>query len=312
MLRDKKIAITGGCGFIGSHLAEHLKNDNEVRIIDDLSNGKLENIQGFVSDGEFVQGSILDSDAVKKALKDSDYVFHAAAIASVFESLRKPELTRKINVDGTLELLTAATEFEVEKFLFISSAAVYGTDPVLPKKEDMLVKATSPYGETKIKGEQSCCEYSEMYGLGAVSVRLFNVYGSRQNLGVEYATVIPKFINLMTNDRTPQIYGDGKQTRDFIYIDDVVEGLILAATKSEGNGEVYNIASGKETSINELVDLLNNVLGKNIKPEHVDPVPGDIRFSVADVSKAKQELGYSPNVDLKEGLKRIAGFYSKS
>jgi nucleoside-diphosphate-sugar epimerase len=275
-----------------------------------MSAGKTENIRGFVADVICVEGNILDADVLKEELKGCDYIFHTAAIASVFESLEKPELTEKVNVKGTEAVLEAAMSCAAKMVVFISSAAVYGTDPTLPKKEDMQVEGTSPYGESKIKGEQLCREYSEKFGLGTVALRLFNVYGTRQNLETEYATVIPKFINLMAHDLVPQIYGDGAQTRDFIYIDDVVNGLVLAATKNAGRGEVYNIASGKETSINELAALLNEILGKSIEPEHVDPVPGDIKFSVADISKARDKLDFAPKTDLKEGLKRIATFYS--
>jgi UDP-glucose 4-epimerase len=309
MLRNKRILITGGCGFIGSHLAERMKDDNEVVIIDDMSTGKTDNIRDFSGDITMERSSILDVEAWSDEMKGADYVFHTAAIASVFESLKQPELTHSVNVKGTKALLEAAVDTGVKMFVFISSAAVYGTDPALPKREDMRVEATSPYGESKIMGEWLCSEYSEKSGLKTVSLRFFNVYGTRQNLGTAYATVIPKFLNLMANNKVPQIYGDGKQTRDFVFIEDVVDGLSLAATKGAGKGEVYNIASGTETSINELVEELNEVLGKDIAPEHVAPVEGDIRFSYADISKARQKLGFAPKAVLKDGLKRIADFY---
>jgi UDP-glucose 4-epimerase len=309
MFRNKKIMVTGGCGFIGSHIAERLKDDNEIVIVDDLSTGKIENIQGFSDDATLVRSSILDLDAWKDDMKGTDYVFHAAAIASVFKSLEEPERTHEVNVKGTKTLLDAASGSGVKMFVFISSAAVYGTDPALPKKEDMRVEATSPYGESKIMGEWLCSEYSEKSDLKTVSLRLFNVYGTRQNLGTEYATVIPKFINLMANDSVPQIYGDGKQTRDFIYVEDVVDALMLAANRGAGKGEVYNIASGIETTINELVEVLNDVLGKDIEPEYVAPVEGDIRFSYADISKAREKLGFNPKTVLKHSIKGIVEFY---
>jgi UDP-glucose 4-epimerase len=274
-----------------------------------MSTGKTDNIRDFSDDVTLVRGSILEVDSWNEEMKGADYVFHTAAIASVFESLKQPELTHNVNVKGTKGLLEAAAGSGVKMFVFISSAAVYGTDPSLPKKEDMRVEATSPYGESKIMGEWLCSEYSEKSGLKTVSLRFFNVYGTRQNLGTDYATVIPKFLNLMANDKVPQIYGDGKQTRDFVFVEDVVEGLILAATKGVGRGEVYNIASGTETSINRLVEELNEVLGKEIAPEHVAPVEGDIRFSYADITKAREKLGFIPKNVLKDGLKKIADFY---
>jgi UDP-glucose 4-epimerase len=310
MFKNSRIMITGGCGFIGSHIAGCLKDDNEIVIVDDMSTGKVENIQGFSDDVTLVRGSILDPDAWKDELEGVDCVFHAAAIASVFMSIREPELTHEVNVKGTQTLLEAAVDVGVKMFVFISSAAVYGTDPALPKSEEMRVEATSPYGESKIMGEWLCSEYSEKSGLKTVSLRLFNVFGTRQNLGTDYATVIPKFINLMANDNVPQIYGDGKQTRDFVFVEDVVDGLTLAATRGAGKGEVYNIASGAETSINELVEILNDAIGKKIVPEHVAPVEGDIRFSYADISKARNRLGFEPKTVLKHGVKEIVEFYS--
>jgi UDP-glucose 4-epimerase len=309
MLRNNKIIITGGCGFIGSHLAERLRKDNEIVIVDDLSTGRIENIGDFANEVNLIRGDILDTETWRDEMDGTEYVFHAAAIASVFESLKEPELTHEVNVEGTRVLLDTAAKTGVKMFVFISSAAVYGADPALPKKEDMGVEATSPYGESKIKGELLCSEYSEKSSLGTVSLRLFNVYGTRQNLETEYATVIPKFLNLMANDKVPQIYGDGKQTRDFIYVEDVVDGLIQAAIKGEGKGDVYNIASSSQTSVNELVKELNDLLGKDIAPEHVAPVEGDIRFSYADISKAKERLGFTPKNDLKNGLKGILDFY---
>ena len=309
-MKGKRILITGGCGFIGSHLAERLGGDNEVVILDDLSTGKLGNIKGLSPEVELVKSDICDPKLARKALEDCEYLFHLAALASVFKSIEEPVRTNRVNVDGTVSLLDLARKAGLERFVFVSSAAVYGMDPKLPKREDMQVEATSPYGASKIMGETYCRVFSKLYGVPCETVRLFNVYGPRQSLESGYATVIPKFISLMKKDKSPQIYGDGKQTRDFIHVDDVVVGLLLAAERGSGMGEVYNLASGKETSVNGLVEMLNAVLGKDIRAVHVEPVEGDIRFSYADISKAERELGFSPQTSLRDGLKKTLGFYS--
>lgn len=308
-----RILVTGGAGFIGSHLVEALSRKKyEIRIIDDFSTGKWQNIEKFKNRIEIIRGDISKKEAVEKAMEDVDYVFHEAALTSVVESFKFPLKTWEVNIRGTKFLLNAAEKNKVKRFIFASSAAVYGDEPTLPKRETMGTRAVSPYGESKSIGELTLESSARRTGLKTVSLRYFNVYGPRQDPNSEYSGVISRFIGMMLNEKRPVIYGDGNQTRDFIYVKDVVEANLLVVKKKEAVGQVFNIATGRPTSINELVETINEILGTDIKPIYEKSRLGDIRHSYADITKARTLLGFEPKYTLKEGLKKTIEWFRKS
>jgi len=299
----KKALVTGGAGFIGSHLSEELsKRGYQLVILDNLSTGKRENIADLIGkkDVEFIKGSITDLPLLQKACKDTDYVFHLAAIASVPRSVENPQESHEVNVTGTLNVLIAARDNKVKKVVNTSSCAIYGDAPGLPKKEDMPVNPLSPYAVTKMAGEEYCQIFQKVYHLPTVSLRYFNIFGPRQNPDSEYSAAIPKFIKLKLQGKTIEVYGDGKATRDYVYVSDAVTAFILAA-ESDASG-IYNIGAGKSTTVNELVELISRLTGNNTPPVYGPPRPGDIVHSLGDASKART-FGYSPSYSLEEGLK---------
>jgi len=307
-----RIVITGGAGFIGSNIAEELlkEKDNEIIIVDNLSTGKMVNIKKFnqSTNINFVKGSITDLDLLKVVFKDVDYVFHQAAIPSVPRSVKDPIASNNANVNGTLNVLVAAKDCGVKKVIYASSSSVYGDTPELPKREDMTPNPLSPYAVTKLLGEYYCSVFNDIYGLKTVSLRYFNVYGPRQDPYSDYAAVIPKFINRVSENKPPVIYGDGEQTRDFTFVKDIVRANIIAA-KSDANG-VYNIANGNRISINELANMIMALIGNDLTPIHDDPREGDIKHSLADISKAKKNLGYEPAYSLEEGLRGTVEWFN--
>jgi len=299
----KKALVTGGAGFIGSHLSEELsKRGYQLVILDNLSTGKRENIAPIIDNKnvEFIKGSITDLPLLQKACKDTDYVFHLAAIASVPRSVENPQESHEVNVTGTLNVLIAARDNKVKKVVNTSSCAIYGDAPGLPKKEDMPVNPLSPYAVTKLAGEEYCQIFQKVYHLPTVSLRYFNIFGPRQNPDSEYSAAIPKFIKLKLQGKTIEVYGDGKATRDYVYVSDAVTAFILAA-ESDASG-IYNIGAGKSTTVNELVELISRLTGNNTPPVYGPPRPGDIVHSLGDASKART-FGYSPSYSLEEGLK---------
>ncbi|MCK4366690.1 MAG: NAD-dependent epimerase/dehydratase family protein [Thermoplasmata archaeon] len=304
MTEGKKVLITGGAGFIGSHLAEKLCSDNDVVVLDNLDTGSRDNLSAIKEDVSFVEGDIRDGEAVKDALREADLVFHCAAQISVERSVENPAETNQINVEGTLRVLDQCRKEDVERFVFVSSSSVYGSGPELPKREDMQPNPESPYAESKIKGEQHCRQFNDLHGLPCVILRCFNVYGSRQQASSPYASVIPRFISAILRDQKPIVFGDGEQTRDFIFVDDVVDALSRAADVKNARGETINIASARPISILGLLEVLGEIFNREIEPEFRDERPGDVRHSVADVSKAKDILGFSPRVELADGLRR--------
>lgn len=305
MIKNKFIVVTGGAGFIGSHIAEELSKDNEVVVIDNLYSGKVENVPENV---KFIQADIRDYESIAEIISQADYVFHEAALVSVVESVEKPILTEEINVLGTLNILKALSEGH-GKLIFASSAAVYGDNQNLPLREDEKPKPLSPYGVTKVSGEYYCKIFYELYGVPTVALRYFNVFGERQGYN-QYAGVISIFINRALKNEPLIIFGDGKQTRDFIYVKDVVKANILVAEKERANGEVFNVARGERTTILELamkiIDATNS-LGSIIFDK---PRPGDIKHSQADISKIKK-LGFKPEYPLEEGLLRTIEWYRR-
>ncbi len=303
-MKNKKIVITGGCGFIGSNLTEELSKDNEVIIIDDLSTGRITNIKNLLGKDnvKFIKGSITDLDLLQDIFKDIDYVFHQAAIPSVPRSVKNPLRTNNANINGTLNVLIAARDNHIRKLVYASSSSVYGDTPTLPKKESITPSPLSPYAITKLTGEYYCEVFSDIYKLPTVSLRYFNVYGPRQNPLSEYAAVIPRFIKKVLDDEPPIIYGDGEQTRDFTFVKDVVRANILAAESAKAGA--FNIGSGRRVSLNRLARMIVDLAEKeNLKPIHDKPRRGDVKHSLADISRARENLGYEPEYDLGKGLR---------
>ena len=309
-MKNSRIIVTGGAGFIGSNLARKLSEDcNKVIVIDNLSTGNYDNIQDLEKSGriEFIKGTITDLNFLQKIFKDIDYVFHQAAISSVPRSIKYPMKSNNVNINGTLNILIAAKDNRVKKVVYASSSSAYGDKPTLTKKEDMIPYPLSPYAVSKLAGEYYCQVFTNMYGLPTVSLRYFNVYGPRQDPSSDYAAVVPKFISRVLNGKSPVIYGDGEQIRDFIFVDDVVHANILAA-ESKATG-IFNIAGGKRISINDLAKSIIKICDKHFDPIHDDPRPGDIKHSLADISRATDTFGYIPKVDIKDGLEKTIKWF---
>jgi UDP-glucose 4-epimerase len=299
-LKDKKVVITGGMGFIGSHLTEKLLEDNEVTVVDNESTGKIQNIERLLNYENLtvIRGSIVDINLMG-IFQEKDYVFHLAAIPSVPRSVKDPFSSNEANVTGTLKVLLAARDTGIKKVIFSSSSSVYGDTPTLPKREDMPMNPRSPYAISKATGEMYCRTFEELYRLPTVCLRYFNVFGPRQDPNSQYAAVIPRFIDAIANGKRPIIYGDGQQSRDFTFVKHVIDANVLSC-ESDKTG-VYNIACGRRITINELVDMISDILGKNVKPSYSDPRPGDIKHSLADISKAK-DFKYNPTGIFKKEL----------
>jgi len=305
--------VTGGAGFIGSAIARALvKRGDRVRILDDFSSGKRENLADIAGAVEVIEGSILDERALSQAIDGVKVVFHEAAIPSVPKSMAEPIENHEANATGTLKVLHAAKRAGVERLVYAASSAAYGSDPRLPKVETMSTGPISPYGASKLAGEIYCQVYAEAYGLPTVCLRYFNVFGPRQDPQSEYAAVIPKFITRALAGGTPVIFGDGTQSRDFCFIDNVVEAnLKAAAAPASATGRVYNIACGVATTLDEVVKVIGTILGRPIQPKHDPERAGDIKHSVADISAARAELGYTAAVSFEEGMRRTVDWYRK-
>jgi len=305
---DKKILITGGAGFIGSNIVKTLlEKGAKVRILDSFITGKRKNIEPFLNNENFelIEGDLRDYSTVRKSTEGVDYILHQGALPSVPRSIKDPVTTNNINVLGTLNVLKAAKESGVKRVVYASSSSVYGDSKTLPKKEDMAVNPLSPYALSKYTGERYCQIFYQIYGLETVCLRYFNVFGPNQDPTSQYAAVIPKFINLIKNDEIPIIYGDGLQSRDFTYVENVVEANILACEREGIAGEVFNIACENSSTILQLVNLINKFLGKNVEPKFVESRPGDVKHSLASIEKAKLKLGYKPKVSFEEGLEKL-------
>lgn len=304
-----KYIITGGAGFIGSNLALKLSHEHEVIILDNLSTGKMENVEELV-DKEivtFIHGDITDNVKIKNIFKGADGIFHQAALPSVQRSVNNPMATHEANTTGTLNVLLAARDAGVRKVVMASSSSVYGNTPTLPKHEDMIPRPLSPYAVSKITDEYYASVFSDLYGLQTACLRYFNVFGPRQDPNSQYAAVIPNFITRILQDKPPIIYGDGKQTRDFTFVHNVVLANILAM-KSDAQG-TYNIACGERVDLLNLASTIMEILGKDIKPVFEAPRPGDVRDSLADISRAKEAFAYQPDYDLKRGLKETIEWF---
>jgi len=300
--------VTGVGGFIGSNLArELLSRGHTVRGIDNFETGYRANVESIEDDQFTFFERDLATDSLTDVVEGVDYVFHQAAVPSVPRSIDDPQLSVEANCVGTSELLVAARDANVERVVVASSSSVYGSSETLPKREDQPINPESPYALTKYFTEELAMEFSEFYDLDTVALRYFNVFGPRQDPTSDYAAVIPKFARMILDGDQPTIHGDGEQSRDFTYIENVLQANVKAATSDVG-GEVYNVACGDRITINELVTALNDVLGTDLQGVHTDPRPGDVKHSKADISKAREEIGYEPTVGFSEGLERTCEY----
>ena len=306
--------VTGGAGFIGSHIASALASAGaRLRIIDDLSTGYRENLAEIKGEVDFVHGSLADEKSLRKALEDVELVFHEAAIPSVPRSIEDPRQTHIASVDSTFSLLLASRDKKVRRIVYAASSSAYGDQPTLPKVENMLPVPLSPYAVAKLVGEYYCQVFTRVYGLETVSLRYFNVFGPRQDPSSQYSGVISRFIGALLRGERPVIYGDGEQSRDFTYIDNVVDANLKAAESGRGVGEVINIANGERITLNQLLEELKVLTGKSdVVADYKETRSGDVKHSLADISVARSLLGFEPHVDLRTGLQLTIDWWSQS
>jgi nucleoside-diphosphate-sugar epimerase len=305
--------ITGGAGFIGGHLAERLLAEGwSVRVLDDFSSGRESNLAGCGGRVDLVRGDVCDRDTLARALDGAEVVFHHAAVASVPRSVAEPLRTNSVNLGGTLLVLETARAAGVRRVVYAASSAAYGDDPTQPKGESMRATPLSPYALQKFAGEEYCRLYDALHGLETVSLRYFNVYGPRQDPESEYAAVIPRFVTAALSGAAAEIYGDGEQTRDFVFVGDAVEANLLAADAKTASGRMVNIASGRRTSLNQLWEEICDLVGVTLDARYAAPRPGDVRDSLASVEQAGKLLGYEPSVDLREGLRQTIESFRKT
>jgi nucleoside-diphosphate-sugar epimerase len=310
----EKMAVTGGAGFIGSNLSEYLLDRGfAVIVIDNLSTGRKQNLAGWSEKAgdkfQFLLADINDNERMRRAFEGVSYVFHQAALPSVARSIEDPAATQFNNINGTLSVLIAARDAGVKRVVAASSSSVYGDHPNLPKKEEVIGRVLSPYALSKFVLEEYLRLFHKIWGLETVALRYFNVFGPRQNPKSEYAAVIPRFSTSLLSGKAPVIYGDGEQSRDFTFITNVLDANWRAATTPGVAGEVFNVGCGAQISLNKLIEKLNGILGSQIKPTYETARKGDVRYSVADISKAARMLGYSPAVTLETGLSRVLDWY---
>ncbi len=304
--------VTGGAGFIGSNIAEQLvKQGATVRVADNFSTGRRDNLRGFADKIELLEGDLAELDFARYAARDVDYVLHQAAIPSVPRSIADPIETNRAGVIATLNMLVAAKEAGAKRIVFASSSSIYGEAVAGAKREDMKLAPLSPYGVSKMAAEAYGMSFHTVYGFETVALRYFNVFGPRQDPTSEYSAVIPKFITALLAGRQPTIYGDGEQTRDFTFVGNIVAANLhaLTAPAERAAGQFFNIAMGQATSLNQLVDMLNELIGENIRPHYAPPRSGDIKHSTADVNKIREALGYTPEIGLIDGLKQTVEWY---
>jgi len=308
-----KYLVTGGAGFIGSSIAgELVKLGQYVRILDNFCTGKIENMSPFINKIDLVRGDIRETKDLKKALKGIDFVLHQAALRSVPRSVEDPLSTNDVNITGTLKLLMMARELKVKRVVYASSSSAYGDCKEFPQKETFATNPISPYAVAKLAAEHYCQVFAKTFGLETVSLRYFNVFGPRQDPNSKYSAVIPKFIFAAMKNATIEIHGDGRQSRDFSYIDNVVEANIKAATVKGISGNVFNIACNESHSVMEIARGIEQALGRKIKIVHTQKRAGDVKRTFADISKAKKLMGYSPKVDFEEGLKRTFEWFAEN
>jgi len=309
-----KVLVTGGAGFIGSNLAKALLNEgHRVRILDNFSTGKRENLI-FQNEGagvEIIEGDIRDLEICRRAEEGVEFVFHQAALPSVQRSVEDPLESNSVNAEGTLNVLLAARDAGVKRVIYAASSSVYGDTPTLPKREEMPPNPLSPYALQKYIGEQYCRLFFQLYGLETVSLRYFNVFGPKQDPASIYSAVIPRFINALIEELSPVIFGDGEQSRDFTYVDNVVRANLLAMSADRLQGEAINIACGERISLNQLLGILKEILGSKQLPIYEEPRQGDVKHSLADIRKGKEVLDYEPSVGIEAGLEKTVEFFRK-
>jgi UDP-glucose 4-epimerase len=302
--------VTGGAGFIGSNICRRLVSEGcFVRVVDNLLTGKKSNLADVIDKIEFIEADMGDSEVAQSAMKDIDVVLHQGALPSVPVSVDNPAATHQHCVNATFTLLLAARDVGVKRFVYAASSSAYGDSPTSPKVETMPVNPLSPYAVAKLTGEYYCSVFYNIYGLQTISLRYFNVFGPYQDPASQYAAAIPAFVTAILKDESPTIYGDGEQSRDFTYIDNVVDANLLAARANQTNGEVINIACGQAVTVNEIIDTINELLGKNVKPKYTAPRPGDVKHSLADITAAQKLINFKPSVAFREGLQKAIDWY---
>lgn len=309
----QKFLVTGGAGFIGSNICRKLVSEGcFVRVIDNLITGKKSNLADVIDKIDFIEADMGDIEIAQKAMKDIDVVLHQGAVPSVPKSVADPATTHRHCVDATFNLLLAARDRKIKRFVYAASSSAYGDSEVLPKVETMPVSPKSPYAAAKLFGEYYCSVFAQCYGLETISLRYFNVFGPYQDPTSQYAAAIPAFVTHILKGQPPLIYGDGEQTRDFTYVDNVVHANLLAARAKKTSGEVINVACGERISVNAIIDLINQICGTNVRPQYTDPRPGDVKHSLAAIDKARQLIGFQPVVLFREGLAKAIDWYRKN
>ena len=305
-----KFLVTGGAGFIGSNICRRLVSEGcFVRVLDNLLTGKKENLAPVMDRIEFVEADMGDIEVARRAAKDIDVVLHQGALPSVPRSVDDPAASHRHCVDATFTMLLAARDSGVKRFVYAASSSAYGDTPTLPKEETMRPMPLSPYAVGKLVGEYYCSVFSSVFGLETISLRYFNVFGPHQDPTSQYAAAIPAFVTSILKDQPPTIYGDGEQSRDFTYIDNVVEANLLAARAEKTAGEAVNVACGEAITVNAIIDMINDIVGKSVKSNHVDPRPGDVKHSLADISLAQKVIGYKPVISFQDGLTKAIDWY---
>lgn len=309
-MKDATALVTGGAGFIGSHLVDRLMAEGaRVRVLDDFSTGNRANLEHAVGEIELIEGSVTDASICETACLGAEYVFHQAALPSVQRSVSDPTLTHEVAATGTLRMLTAARGAGVRRFVYAGSSSAYGDTPTLPKQEDMAERPLSPYAVAKLTGEHYTRVFAHVHGLETVVLRYFNVFGPRQEPGSQYSAAIPIFITMALEGRSPTINGDGEQTRDFTYVENVVEANLLSAgaASSRVSGRVFNVGAGERTSLTVLWNMIQEVVGSVVEAKHGPARPGDVRDSLADLTKIREAMGFEVKVGLREGLEKTTG-----
>ncbi len=305
--------VTGGAGFIGSNICRRLVSEGgQVRVLDDLSTGKKSNLDNIIDKIEFIEADMGDDTTARNAMDGIDVVLHQGAVPSVPLSIDDPARTHINCVDATFTLLLAARDAGIKRFVYAASSSAYGNSPTLPKVETTATNPLSPYAVAKLVGEYYCKVFYDVYGLETISLRYFNVFGPYQNPASQYAAAIPAFVVSILNDTSPTVYGDGLQSRDFTYIDNVVDANLLAARAKHTDGQVVNIACGEAITINAIIDMINEIVGKDVKPEYAPDRTGDVKHSLADITKANEVIGYTPSVTFREGLQKAIDWYRKN
>ena len=307
----EKFLVTGGAGFIGSNICRKLVSQGcFVRVLDNLLTGKKSNLAGIIEKIEFVEADMGDAEVARVAMRDIDVVLHQGALPSVPRSVDDPALTHRHCVDATFTLLMAARDAKVKRFVYAASSSAYGDAPTSPKVETMPCNPLSPYAVGKLVGEYYCSVFAKVFDLGTISLRYFNVFGPYQDPASQYAAAIPAFVTAILKNQPPTIYGDGEQSRDFTYIDNVVEANLLAARARQTSGQVVNIACGQAITVNAIIAMINQLLGKEVKPLYAPARPGDVKHSLADITLAGKLIGFKPKVQFREGLERAIRWYS--